>query len=190
MIPIDGLRSEVKIPASPEQQNQNRRNKMNDIDRVNDAISAFFSGTGQEKVQDLIKAFERCLMLGHAHYFEAELEDTKLKEEFESLTKEITALKETPPNRDVAVLLFQDLAKRLMLARRSTYSLQKPDRPWESVSAATALYDDNDQYSFAIYDALADDLQEIQSPLYQLAIEGDRENDSDNEQNDCDGACY
>lgn len=149
---------------------------MNDIERIEDAIQSFFSSSGQEQLPNLCKALERCYMLGHTHYYEAKMKDEKLKGEFQALEVEIKTLAENiPPDRDAAVRKFQDLTRRILRARRATYPLENPERPWEIFTPDEALMNVDDSYTFSMVDSLADDIAELQSPLYQLAIEGERE---------------
>ena len=58
-----------------------------------------------------------------------------------------------------------------MTMRRSILPLRHPTKRRVRLDPREALFDDDDQYSFAIYDTLADDIGELLPALHKIAVE-------------------
>jgi len=66
---------------------------------------------------------------------------------------------------------FKEAARLAMVARRALYPLNG-EQPWSAPKdAELALRDDDDAYSFSIFDSIVDPLMDMLPPLYQLSVE-------------------
>lgn len=67
---------------------------------------------------------------------------------------------------------FKDAVRHAMVARRATFPLPGA-QPWDpDQDPADALRNDDDIYSFSIFDEFVDPLVDMLPPLYQLGTEG------------------
>lgn len=67
---------------------------------------------------------------------------------------------------------FKTAATLAMVARRALLPLDG-EQPWDPpIDPAVALRDDDDPYSFSIFDTLVEPIQDLLPPLYQLSTEG------------------
>ena len=157
---------------------------MAEIDRVNGVIDAFFDASGQEDVNELVQAIERTLMTAKMRSYEVEasegryylskMENKEFVEHVEGLEENLKSLAANlPKTRNEMKQAFRDITFRAMAAKRATYPLHHPECPSISRSPEEALLDDDDAYSFAIFDTQAEAIQELAPPLYQLACEAD-----------------
>lgn len=167
---------------------------MTEIDRVNAVIDAFFDASGEEDVTGLVDAIDRTLMTARMRSYELEAHSGRYyvdKMENENFIKSVDALEEElqdlkvnlPKDRDTMKARFKDITFKAMAAKRATFPLTNPDCPWETITPEQALADDDDMYSFAIFDTQAEAIQELSPVLYQLACEADCY-DGDGEQDD------
>lgn len=151
---------------------------MAEIDRVNSAITAFFESSGDENIPALKDAIDKCVNASLRHYGDTNMADEDKLDYIQKTQEELEGLiKNLPEDRDAKKTAFQEIALKAMIGRRSTYPLVNKDRPWDTQTPKQALLDPVDAYAFAIFDTLAEDIQALAPALYQLAVEGDWEED-------------
>lgn len=147
---------------------------MAEIERVASTIKAFFESTGEERIEKLVGVVERCIMLAATRVAEHKIEDESVHNrirEADAALKDL--MKNLPAGREEKKTRFAEVAIQAMTARRATYPLTNAERPWEPPTPEEAIRDDDDPYTFAIFDTVADDLAEHLPAVYQLAVEGD-----------------
>jgi hypothetical protein len=118
--------------------------------RVLDAASKDVSAT--TKIEDILVA---------AGWQQADAADTA-KNPFTGMTSD----------KVLTAANFKKAAELAMVARRSLHPLDG-ESPWsEPIDVMDALRNDDDPYSFSIFDSIVDPIQDLLPPLYQLATEG------------------
>lgn len=153
---------------------------MAEIDRVNESIDAFFDAYGA-----LAQAGGRFDSLGEAfhanlHMAERHLARLRPKERDKDLVERILTAQEKvdglldleQPALDRGPEAWKKVAREVMECRRATYDLSDPDQPVYKLTPAEALDNDDDAYSFAIFDTFAESVGKLLPALYQLAVEG------------------
>lgn len=161
---------------------------MSEIERVNLSIDAHFEVYGSpekhpEEMGELVEAITLCALSAYAR-----VESNKQAEQWgqdpvemhpdaerliEEATKFLDTLKEAA--EDQTATNYKVAAEKAMVARRATYPLKR-ETPWaETISPKDALHDDDDPFSWSIFDTVVEPIQKLLPPLYQLAAEGWKE---------------
>lgn len=154
---------------------------MAEIDRVYSAVTAFFDSSGEEHIDGLFNAIEKCIFAGERRYHELFMKDPEPLQLLKTAREQLEALrKNLPADRELQKEAFKSVARSAMLARRSTYP-RPGDTPWATRTVEEALDDPNDPVSFSLFDTLAEDIQALLPSLYQLAVEGDWTDDQPTE---------
>jgi len=145
---------------------------MNDIERVFAHIDGFLSSAGTDHCAELANVIGRCAALAHRGYHERSMEDEGLLESITTTVQRAKELGTQPPTTvGECKTAFRELAIDAMVARRSILPLNNPV-PWKApLDPRAQLFDDDDQFSYAVYDTLADEIGELQPDLQNLAIE-------------------
>lgn len=158
---------------------------MPEIDRLNNAIDAHFEILGckdgkrsealkeliSKKLTELVEPVERCVMTAVTRIYSVKLEDQKARRQQVIEAEEaVEALKKEITDGTVTAERFKEVAFQAMIARRATYSLVG-ELPWDTVDPADALQDDNDPWSFSIFDSVVEPIQDALPALHQLACE-------------------
>jgi chemotaxis protein histidine kinase CheA len=159
-----------------------------EIERVASTIKGFFEASGEEQIEKLVGVIERCIQLASTRAVEHKIEDEAVRariKEADSALKDL--MKNLPEGREEKKERFTEVAIQAMTARRATYPLTNAERPWFPPTPEEAIRDDDDPYTFAIFDTVADDLAEHLPAIYQLAVEGDWDADVPNHESTDDG---
>jgi len=145
---------------------------MGDINRVFTHIDGYIDSGGGEHCDILAKVIEESIKGAKRGYVERDMEDQALVDKIDAASDTLKALGETPL-RDLVDLKarFREAAIEAMVCRRSVLPLLAPERPWVTLDPHDTLFDDDDQYSFAIYDTLADEIAKLLPALEQIACE-------------------
>jgi len=145
---------------------------VNDVERVFAHIDGFLSSTETSHCAALANVIGRCAGLAHRGYYERSMEDAPLLESIIDAMQRAKELGTQPPaTLGECKTAFRKLAVDAMIARRSILPLDNPV-PWkESLDPRAQLFDDDDQFSYAVYDTLADEISKLQPDLQNLAIE-------------------
>ena len=154
---------------------------MAEIERVDSGIKAYIQASEQTELGPILTVLENTAAAAYRRYAERTLDDKYIYGYIDDALKFIKELSGDPPtDKDELIKALQEAAKRAMLAQRALYPRGDPRRTLvEPPSVMEALYDDDDAYSFAIFDTLAEEIQALSPALYQLAIEDDWEKDSE-----------
>lgn len=145
---------------------------MSDINRVFAHIDGFFTAAGTDHCMALANVIGRCAALAHRGFHERDMQDEALLEKIKAALKKAKTLGTTPPSTvEECKKAFRDLAIEAMTCRRAILPLRHPKIVWRFADPREALFDDDDQYSFAIYDTLADEIGEILPDLQKFAVE-------------------
>lgn len=144
---------------------------MSDINRVFAHIDGFFDSASTDHCMALANVIGRCVALAHRGYHERDMENKALLERIKETLAKAKALGESPPESgEEQRSAFRDLAIEAMVMRRSVLPL-KHKLVWKTLDPRTQLFDDEDQYSFAIYDTLADEIGKLLPDLQKIAVE-------------------
>lgn len=151
-----------------------------EIDRVNETIDAFFDAFGSfakagGRFDNLAEVFRANLHLAERHYGRRKKEDRDQEIVDRILAVEATIqglLDLKRPSGQRGPEAWKKLAREIMECRRATYTLVDPEQPCYTITPAEALDNDDDPYSFAIFDTFAESVGKLLPPLYQLAVEG------------------
>jgi len=145
---------------------------MSDINRVFAHIDGFFAAVGTSHCMAVANVIGRCAAKAHCGYHERDMEDEVLLEQIKATLTKAKALGESPPTTvEERKQVFRALAIDAMTARRAILPLRHPTKHWVTLNPKEALFDDDDQYSFAIYDTLADEIGELLPDLQKIAVE-------------------
>ena len=149
---------------------------MSEIDRVFTAIDGFFQAGGENHPESLIRVVERSTAGAMRRYAETDMQDNLLLDRIKAAHVQVKLLGKAPP-QDVEALKeqFKVITKEAMIVRRSTLPLDNPAAPWKPFTADEAMFDDDDVYSFAIFDTLIEEISALLPVLHQLALEASDE---------------
>jgi hypothetical protein len=158
---------------------------MPEIDRLHNAISAHFEILGckdgkrseamaelyGKKLTELLEPVDRCVMTATTRAFSVKLEDQEAcQKRVEAAQESVDALKQEITDGTVTPERFKAVAFEAMIARRATYPLEG-ETPWDKLDPEEALLDDDDSYSFSIWDSVVEPIQDALPALHQLACE-------------------
>jgi len=140
---------------------------VSDIDRVYAHINGFFEAGGRAEVEGLIKVLDHHMFCAQNSYAESEMEDDERKKLLDQTRDAIKNIEvdKLPDDIDALKTTFCDLANDVMVARRAVLPLDK------GVDPKVALFNEDDMYSFAVYDTLADQIAPLLPALHQIAAE-------------------
>jgi hypothetical protein len=145
---------------------------MSEINRVFTHIDGFFEAGGSDHCMALANVIALCAAKAQRGYRDRDMEDQVLADR---ITATLVAAKELgsnpPETKDEMRRAFRELAIEAMTVRRSILPLRHPTKYGKKIDPGEALYDDDDQYAFAIYDTLADEIGELLPDLHKLAVE-------------------
>ena len=153
---------------------------MSEINRVYTAVEAFFDASGIEKIDELggiigktvRKAMIRLCEKARDYDEDVWNVQRDLIEKAEADVVEAVADAEGR-QKEENIEIFQKLAKRAMMLRRSGYPMGNPEASYlPDLTPEEALMSD-DSYAFAIFDTLAEEIQFILPALFGLAVEGE-----------------
>jgi len=144
---------------------------MSEINRVFAHIEGFFKSDGAGRTKELAKILKKCVERAVSGFHDRGLTDEALASRIDTAMTQIEKLEESPPSPDKCFDVFKAFAIEAMTLRRALLPLNHPDKPWKTVDPKDALFDDDDQYSFAIYDTLADEIGELLPDLHKIAVE-------------------
>ena len=145
---------------------------MGEINRVFTHLDTFLRSDGADHCDILAEVIGRCVEGAKRGYVDKDMEDKALIARIDAANEALKKLGETPPDDvDELVAAFHGAAIEAMACRRSVLPLDHPTIPWEKLDPKDALFDDEDQYAFAIYDTLADDIAKLLPELSQIACE-------------------
>ena len=145
---------------------------MSEINRVFAHIDAFFEAAGTDHCMALANVIGRCAALAHRGFRERDMEDEALLGKIRATLEKAKDLgTNSPPTVEGAKKAFRDLAVAAMTCRRAILPLPHPRLSQRKPDPEKALFDDEDQYSFAIYDTLADEIGEVLPDLQRFAVE-------------------
>ena len=146
---------------------------MAEIDRINNVLAAFFRlyPSAQRMLKQhaaLKQAILACWGATDRRIAEHGLDGEDIKRRHQETARLVEQFERTDEPTE---LLARVVIKSVMTTRRATYPLNGPT-PWESPTPEQALEDDDDAYSFAIFDTVAEEIQKQLPTLFQLAAEG------------------
>lgn len=145
---------------------------MSEINRVFVHIDGFFAAGGGDRCMALANVIAKCVVKARRAYYERDMEDKELVERIKNTLAKIKSTGTLPPKTDAEQRqVFRDLAVEAMTLRRAVLPLRHPSKHWVTLDPAKALFDDDDQYSFAIYDTLADEVGVLLPDLHKIAVE-------------------
>jgi hypothetical protein len=145
---------------------------MSDINRVFTHIDGFFQAGGFDRCMALSNVIGRCIAKTRIGYHERDLADEELAKRIEEAMERAKSLGDQPPSSEEECRkAFRELAIESMVLRRSILPLAHPTIHWKRLDPKEALFDDDDQYSFAIYDTLADNIGDLLPDLHKIAVE-------------------
>jgi len=145
---------------------------MSEINRVFAHIDGFFEAAGTGQCMALANAIGRCAVQARQGYHDRDMEDEVLLERIETIIVKAKQLGNSPPETvEERKKTFRDLAVEAMTARRAILPLNHPTRRHRTIEPKDALFNDDDQFAFAIYDTLADEISECLPDLQKLAVE-------------------
>jgi len=135
---------------------------MGEINRVFTHIDGYIDSGGGEHCDILAKVIGECIKGAKRGYVDREMEDQALVDRIDAADEALKALGETPStDLDALKAGFREAAIEAMTCRRSVLPLLVPERPWVTRDPHDTLFDDEDQYSFAIYDTLTDEIAKL-----------------------------
>lgn len=145
---------------------------MGDINRVYTHIDGFIDSSAGKHCDVLVEAIGVCIEAAKRGYVDRDMENEALVARIDSADRHLKRLAE-PGDMDLATLKqeFREAATEAMAVRRAILPLTPPGRPWVTLDPRKTLFDDEDQYSFAVYDTLADGIAKLLPPLGQIACE-------------------
>jgi hypothetical protein len=154
---------------------------MGDINRTYGHIDNFLDSSGGKHVDVLAGAIGTCIEGAKRGYVDKDLEDDALVARIDAADAHLRRLATSSGDMDLATLKkeFREAATEAMACRRSILPLTPPGRPWVKLDPRKTLFDDEDQYSFAVYDTLADEVAKLLPALNQIAVECAWERDED-----------
>jgi hypothetical protein len=146
---------------------------MGDINRVFTHIDGYLDSSGGKHCDILSKVIGECVEAAKRGYVDKDLEDQALVVKIDAAASALKRLGETVAPCDMEALKrdFRAAAIEAMACRRSILPLVPVGRPWVTLDPNKTLFDDDDQYSFAIYDTLADEIAKLLPALEQIACE-------------------
>lgn len=152
---------------------------MSELDSVNDAIRSHIVESAlpadalanplQHTIIDGLRRFQERFLEKHRV---VRAEDTEVHEAYEAGKKQFddigddiqTLVESLPADKDKQIEAFQALARRALVARRSTYDLTNRERPWEELTPEEAIEDPDDAYTWGLVDTLVDKIERIGEP--------------------------
>ena len=154
---------------------------MPDINRVFTHIDGYIDSGGGEHIDILSKVIGKAIEGAKRGYVDRDFEDQALIARIDSAKAELERLGEVKDTADLIKLKseFREAAIEAMACRRSVLPLKHHENFWETVDPRETLFDDEDQYAFAIYDTLADEIAKLLPALEQIALECSWESDDD-----------
>lgn len=150
---------------------------MGDINRVFTHIDGYIDSAGGEHTDVLAATIEKCIEGAKRGYVDRDFNDEDLVSRIDTVSSQLETLGKSSEDAvgevdlDALKAAFREAAIEAMACRRSVLPLSMPDRPWITLDPRETLFDDEDQYAFAIYDTLADDIAELLPDLEQIACE-------------------
>lgn len=145
---------------------------MAEINRVFTHLETFLRSDGADHTDILAKVIGKCVAGAKRGYVDNDMEDKALVSRIDAANDALKALGKTPPvDVEELVAAFREATIEAMACRRSVLPLTNPTTPWKKIDPKDALFDDEDQYAFAIYDTLADDIAKLLPELHQIACE-------------------
>lgn len=151
---------------------------MGEINRVFAHIDAFLGAGGKDHHDILAKVIGEAIEGAKRGYLDKDMDDEPLVANIDSAADRLKELETNPPeDPDEMRQAFRDAAVDAMVCRRSVLPLDHPTVPWKKLKPKEALFDDEDQYSFAIYDTMADEIAKLLPELQQIALEASWDED-------------
>lgn len=149
---------------------------MPDIDRVFTLIDDVLASGGQHRDR-LAESIGECVEATKRAYVDSELENDALVVKIDAAATLLERLASATNDAGVDVLKkeFHEAAIQAMACRRALLPLVPPGRPWVKLDPRETLFDDDDQYSFAVYDTLADGVAKLLHALTHPTQEPDEE---------------
>ena len=145
---------------------------MGEINRVFTHINGYIDAGGGDHCDILAKVINEAVLGAKRGYVDRDMEDEALIARIDAVSAKLKALGEQPSNSAKELKAdFREASIEAMACRRSVLSLVPHDRPWVTLDPRETLFDDDDQYSFAVYDTLADEISKLLPALQQIACE-------------------
>jgi hypothetical protein len=153
---------------------------MGEINRVFVHIDAYIDSGGGEHLDILSEVIREEIKGAKRGYVDRDMENEELVKQIDAADERLKALGKLPPeNPDKLKTEFKEAAIDAMTCRRSVLPLNHPEKAHKTLDPRKTLFDDEDQYSFAIYDTLADKIAKLLPALQQIACEVAWESDDD-----------
>lgn len=137
---------------------------MSELNRVSSAVSNFFDSDKSSNIEGLAEVVQHTVIDGYRRYMELQLEDEDLSKVFGDIQTAAVEAAKTPPPVEELPETFSSLLHRAVEARRATYDLTDPDRPWEKLTPAAAVASEDDMFTFPIVDTVVDKIEELINP--------------------------
>ena len=147
---------------------------MAEIDRIDNVVAAFFRVfSNPQTTPKQHAAFRQAIGACWQATLRRIAEQNLHSNDIEKRAEEGQRLMDDFEKMEAPTLLFVRVVLRsIMTTRRATYPI-KSELPWGTPpTPEQALVDDEDIYSFAIFDTVADEIQKLLPTLFQLASEG------------------
>ena len=153
---------------------------MGDINRVFVHIDAYVESGDGRHLDVLADVIGEAIKGAKRGYVDNDMEDEALVARIDAADAVLKDLSKTD-ERDLEALKkrLKEATIEAMACRRSVLPLTEPDRPWVTLDPRETLFNDDDQYAFAIYDTLADQVAALLPELEQIACEVAWEPDDD-----------
>lgn len=154
---------------------------MGEINRVFIHIDTYIDTGGGEHIDILSKVIGEAIKGAKRGYVDNDMEDQAFVDKIDATQARLDQLGAMTNVSDLEVLKrdFRDVAVEAMTCRRAVLPLVHPEKPWITLDPKKTLFDDEDQYSFAVYDTMADSIAKLLPELSQIACEIAWESDDD-----------
>lgn len=141
---------------------------MSDIDTTLGHIDEFIDVNSGDHRALLADVIYDCIEGAKRGYVDGELEDQALVDKIDRAEAELKRLGQST-HQDLEMLKreFREAAIESMTCRRTVLPLSPEGRPWITLDPRKTLFDNDDHYSFAIYDSLSDNIIKLRADMEQ-----------------------